>query len=180
MAAAVFPGERHVVAAEHVERCPGRRDDAHEVDELAEPGRRKAKKGHALLGERLPQNLILGIEAAGPREAGDGPTGDKVGPLGDRHALAEPAHLAHVLLVVAPENDRARTEEQRRLEKRVGEQVVRAGPVRAHANADEHETKLRYRRVGQHLLDVVLEEADGCREQRGECADERHPTHGRG
>ena len=58
--------------------------------------------------------------------------------------------------------------------------MERAGPVGADADADEHEAELRHRRVGQHLLDVVLEEADGGGEQRGERADEGDPVMARG
>ena len=131
-------------------------------------------------GEGLPEDLVLRVEAVGDGEAGDGHRGDQVGPAGDGHVLLQPAHLPHVLLVVAAQDHRARPEEERGLEEGVGHQVVDAGPVGAGADADEHEAELRHRRVGQHLLDVVLEEPDGGGEDGGERADQRHPAHGAG
>ncbi len=47
----------------------------------------------------------------------------------------------------------------------------------AGADADEHEAELADRRVGQHLLHVVLGEADDRREQRRQRADGRHDRH---
>ena len=49
----------------------------------------------------------------------------------------------------------------------------------AGADAREHEAQLADRRVGQHLLEVVLGEPDDGREQRGDRADQGHDGHGR-
>ena len=89
--------------------------------------------------------------------------------------------IAALLLLVTAEDDRAaRPEEEAGLEAGVGEQVEDARPVGADADADEHEAELAHRRVGEHLLDVVLEEADGRGEQRGQRADDGHQRHGGG
>ena len=62
-------------------------------------------------------------------------------------------------------------EEQERLEERVGHQVVDARGVRADADADEHVAQLAHRRVGQHALDVGLDEPDRRGEDRGQHPD---------
>ena len=48
-----------------------------------------------------------------------------------------------------------------------------------HADAEEHEAELAHRGVGEHLLDVVLDERDRRREERGQRADERDHRHRR-
>ena len=75
-------------------------------------------------------------------------------------------------------DDRAGCQEQAGLEERMRHQVEDARPIGAHAHADEHEPKLADRAVGQHLLDVVLEKADGSGEQRRGCTHDRHHTAG--
>ena len=88
--------------------------------------------------------------------------------------LAQAAHLAHVLLVMHRGDDRARAEEQQRLEEGVGEQVEDAEAVAADAEADEHVAELRAGRIGDDALDVVLHEADGRGEEGRRRADDRH------
>ncbi len=75
---------------------------------------------------------------------------------------------------------RARGEEQAGLEEGVGQDVEEAGGERADADAQEHVAELADRGVGQHLLDVVLNEGDARREQRRRRADEGHREHDRG
>ena len=60
-------------------------------------------------------------------------------------------------------------EEEQRLEERVRHQVEHRARVRAEARADEHVADLRHRRVGDHALDVGLDERDqpGHQERRG-------------
>ena len=142
LAAPVLAGEGHVVAAEHVEAGARSRP----------AGRRRRWPGRATAPgvpnssiprcEGLPEDLVLGEEAAGPGEAGDGPGGDQVGPGGDRHELLQPAHLPHVLLVVAAEDHGARAEEEAGLEEGVRQQVEDPDPVGADADAHEHEAEL--------------------------------------
>jgi hypothetical protein len=102
---------------------------------------------------------------------------DEEGPVGLRHVLLEPAHLAHVLLAAAGVDHRARAEEEAGLEEGVGEDVEDAGDVGADPGGEEHVAELGDRRVGEHLLDVVLGEADGGREHRRDAADHRHRQH---
>ena len=83
----------------------------------------------------------------------------------------ETAHVAHVLLVMHGVDHGAGTKEQQRLEEGVGEQVEDADAVGADAAGDEHVAELRAGRVGDDALDVVLDEADGRGEERGDGAD---------
>ena len=65
-------------------------------------------------------------------------------------------------------DDAARAEEQAGLEEGVRDQVEDAGRVGADAHGEEHEAELADGGVREHLLDVVLREADGRGEERGE------------
>ena len=93
-----------------------------------------------------------------------------------RDLVLEPAHLPHVLLVVHRVDDRAGAEEQQRLEEGVGEEVEDARRIDPCPERDEHVAELRAGRIGDDALDVVLDEADGRREERGERADDRAPS----
>ena len=73
----------------------------------------------------------------------------------------EPAHLPHVLLVMAAVDDAAGAEEQQRLEEGVREQVQQARDPAADAEREHHEAELADRRIGQHLLDVGGDDGDG-------------------
>jgi hypothetical protein len=90
------------------------------------------------------------VEAGKADEVWDADTGQRqrtdhhhpvcVGDLG-----AQPAHIAHVLLVMHRVDDRTGTEEQQRLKERVREQVENRGGVRTDAAGGEHVTELRAR-----------------------------------
>ena len=84
----------------------------------------------------------------------------------------EAAHLAHVLLVMHRDDDRAGAKEQQRLEEGVGEEMEDAERIAADAERDEHVAELRAGRIGDDALDVVLHEADGRREKGRRAADE--------
>ena len=99
---------------------------------------------------------------------------------GDAHLGRQPAHLAHVLLLVHRVLHRAGAQEQQRLEEGVGEEVEDAHRERADAAGDEHVAELRARRVGDDALDVVLDEGDGGGEEGRERADQRHEAKGDG
>ncbi len=68
-------------------------------------------------------------------------------------------------------------EEEQGLEEGVGAEVEDPGPEGPHAAGQEHVAELAHRGVGQHPLDVVLDQADGGREDRGERPDQRHHQH---
>ncbi len=81
--------------------------------------------------------------------------------------MGEIAHIAHVLLAAHRVNHCARAEEKQGLEERVREDVEHGGGKGSDAEREEHVAELRNCGVGEHALDVVLDEADGCGEYGG-------------
>ncbi len=126
---------------------------------------------------RLPKNFVFRKEAGPDRHAANRQPARAHRQPGDRHVLAQSAHAPHVLLVMHAVNYRAGAEEQLRLEERVRHHVKDRRDEGAHATGQKHVTELRNGRVGKHLLDVVLREADRGREQSGRCADDRDDEH---
>ena len=131
-------------------------------------------------GEGAEENLVLGEEAGERRDAGDGDDAGGHGPEGDGDALAEAAHLAHVLLAGEGVDDGAGGEEEQRLEEGVGHQVEDAGLVGADSAGEEHVAELRDGGVGEDALDVVLDEADAGGEDGRGCADDGDDAEGVG
>ncbi len=80
-------------------------------------------------------------------DAGDGEDAHRHGPEGAGDALAEAAHLAHVLLAGEGVDDGAGGEEEERLEEGVGEEVEDTGGVGSNSAGEEHVAELRYRRI---------------------------------
>ena len=78
-------------------------------------------------------------------------------------ALPQPAHLAHVLLVVHPVDHRAGAQEHQRLVERVRDQEEHRDRVGAHPDGDEHVAELADRRVREHTFDVELRDRAGGR-----------------
>ena len=185
--------EREEVRAEHVEGSHRRRDDADPVDRCAEPRRPRPKRLHAtkfrcdnLRRERSPEDLVLRPEARQRRRTCDREAGDQEGPPSQRHVLAQPAHVPHVLRLVGVVDasvhrvdHRAGPEEEACFEKRVREDVEKPCGKRAHANTYEHEPELTDRGIGQHLLQVVLEQTNRCSEQRCCSTNDCHRRHRR-
>jgi hypothetical protein len=93
--------------------------------------------------------------------------------VGDRHVLAQSAHVAHVLVVVHGDDHGPCTQEQQRLEERVRHEVEHAARVRRDTERDGHVAELRERRVGDHALDVERHHAEDAEEQRAGGADHR-------
>ncbi len=118
------------------------------------------------LGAGEQQDLVLRPEAGERRDAGDGEPADDEGAARDRHQLGELAHLAHVLLVVHAVDDRARPEEQQRLEEGVRDHVEHGGHVGAGADGEEHEAELRHGGVREDAFDVGLRQRDRWRRRR--------------
>ncbi len=98
-----------------------------------------------VLVERREEDVVLGPETGERRDPGDGQPTDQERERGDRHVLAQAAHLLHVLLVVQAVNDRAGTEEHERLEERVRDHVEDRGDVVAGSDGEEHEAELAHR-----------------------------------
>ena len=140
--------------AEHVEGGHAGGDEADEPEQLAEGVRRD---------EGLVEDLVLGEEAGEGMDAGDGEDARRHGPEGDGDALAQAAHLAHVLLAGERVDDGAGGEEEQRLEEGVGDEVEDAGGVGSDAAGQEHVAELGDGGVGEDALDVVLHHADAWR-----------------
>ena len=117
---------------------------------------------------------VLGEEPGEAREADQRQRSDQRRPVGDRHVLAQPAHLADVLLMVQRDDHRARGEEQQRLEEGVRHQVEDARGVGRGAQRHGHVAELGQRRVGHDALDVLLDHAQQPGEERRGGADHQH------
>nr|GEU28382.1 hypothetical protein [Tanacetum cinerariifolium] len=92
---------------------------------------------------------------------------------GDRHVFAQAAHVADVLVVVHADDDRTGAEEQQCLEECVGHQVEHGYRVGRATQSHGHVAELRQRRVSDHALDVVLDNAQEAHEQRGDRTDDQ-------
>jgi hypothetical protein len=187
-AAEVSP-EREEECAEHVEGRHHGGTEAHEVEHRAEDVRRNphlhvllreglGERVHRRVDERSIEDLVLREEAARQRATRDGQRRREEAPVRDGHVLAETAHVPHVLRAVVVVDarvhrvdDAACAEEEAGLEERVREDVEEARREGADAHAQEHEAELADGAVGEHLLDVVLDERDGRREECGGRAD---------
>ena len=86
----------------------------------------------------MGQDRVFAIPPAEQRDSRDGQQADQHGIRGNRHLVAQAAHLQHVLLVMAAVNDAPRTEEQQRLEAGVREQMKEPGHPAADAQAEHH------------------------------------------
>ena len=126
---------------------------------------------------RLPENLVLGKETGKDRYAADRQPTSEHRRKCDRHVFLQAAHSTHVLLVVHSVNDRAGTEEEQCLEKRVRHDVEDRRDKGADATREKHVAELRDRRIGENLLDVVLCEADRRGKHRSCTADDRNDEH---
>ena len=93
-----------------------------------------------------------------------------------RHVLPQAAHvLLHVEGVVrARVAHRAGAEEEVGLEERVGEEVEDRRDPRADAERHDHVAELADRRVGEDLLDVVLDERERGTDDHRDPADRGH------
>ena len=142
----------------------------------------EGEAGDRAVRRRRPTSMMASLEkkpavpmiVRGNADAGQRQRADDHHPVGVRDQLAQAAHLAHVLLVGDGMDDRARAEEQQRLEEGVREQVEDRRAIGADAERHEHVAELRAGRIGDDALDVVLHEADGRREEGGDGADEGH------
>ena len=152
--------ERQEHEPEHVRRREQRREDA---DGPEDP---------VAGGECLPEDLVLAEEARESGHASNRDRADQERPVGDRQILLQSAHVADVLLTGQRVDDGARAEEEQRLEERMRVKMEDAGAVRAHPHRQEHVAELRDRRIRQHALDVVLDQADRAGHQRRRRADD--------
>ncbi len=80
----------------------------------------------------------------------------------------KPPICSQVLFARQRVDHAAGAEEQQRLEEGVRHDVEHAGRIRADAEAEKHVAELRDRGVREDLLDVVLYQADGRRQDGGQ------------
>ena len=157
--ASIFAKERQEEGAKNVER-------GHASGEQADP-----EHPRRVLIRRF-QNQILAEVAGSERHAGNRDAGAKEHDTGDGNLFRQATHLAEVLFAGKSVDHAAGSQEQQSLEERVRHDVEDAGGKRSSAEADEHIAELRNRRVGEDLLDVVLDQADGGGEKRRRDADD--------
>ena len=106
------------------------------------------------------EDFVLAPEAGEEREATQREHAAGVRHEGDRHELADAAHVTDILLARAAVNDGASTEEEQRLEEGVRDEVEHADCGATDAEADHHVTELRDGGVGEDAFDVVLRDGD--------------------
>src|SRR5262245_59953730 len=147
-----FAPEGHRHQARHVEGSAGGRDGADKPDQPA--------KVNVISRRRLPENLILGPEAAERNDAANRQPAGEEGPVRVGHVLLQTAHAPHVLLVVHAVNHAAGAEKHERFKERVRHYMEDADDKSTHATGHEHETQLRNSRVGKYLLNIVLGDTD--------------------
>ena len=109
---------------------------------------------------------VLAIEAGEERRTDQCQSTDQRSPIGDRHAMAQTAHLAHVLLMVHGDDDRTGSQEQQGLEEGMSHQVKDCRAIGRRAQCDGHITELRQSGISHDTLDVVADDAQKTHEQR--------------
>jgi hypothetical protein len=82
-------------------------------------------------------------------------------------AATQAAHLADVLFAAQGMDHAAGAQEEQGLEEGMRGDVEHRRAIGPHAQGGEHVAQLAHGGIGQHLLDVVLEQADAGGEQRG-------------
>ena len=118
----------------------------------------------------VQENFVLRPESGEGWNAGNRQPTNNERDGGDRHELAQHAHLAHVLLFVHPVDHRPRPKEHQRLKEGVGNHMEDGRHVSTGSNRQEHVAELADRGVCEHFLDVVLCNSNGCGKECGRCA----------
>ncbi len=117
--------------------------------------------------ERVPQNQVLTPETRKGRDPAQRQRRQQVTDRRDGHLLRQPTVLAQRLLVVHRVDHRARPQEEARLEEGVRGQVEQTRHISPDSQGHDHIPQLTHRRVGQYLLDVVLNQGNGgCKDRR--------------
>ena len=123
------------------------------------------------------QNFILAPESGQRDDAHQTEAARQGKGVSPGHIPAQPAHIAHIKSA-AGVVDAARSQEQQRLEKGVGEQVEQSRPKSPHPQSRHHISQLADRGIGHHPLYIVHHQAQGGGHKSGEPANQRH--HGQG
>ena len=139
--------------AEHVKHCQQRSENTQ-------------SKQQGAFFIRGQQDLVFGYKAREWRNTRNGQGTNQEYDISDGQYFAQSPHFANVLLATQTMDDTTRAKEQQGLEKSVCYQVEKSGYVSSHAQGEKHQTQLRYGRVGEYLLDVILLETNGCCKNR--------------
>ena len=160
----------------HPERVERRHEYASQHCEIGKPGAGLAMMGS--LTNRFDDG-VLRIEARQEWRADQGQRTDQRRDPRDRHIFAQATHIAHVLIMMHPNDDRARGQEQKRLEEGVGHQVKDGCRVGRRTECNCHVAELGQGRVGDDPLDIVLNDTQEAHEERRDGADHDHKRQGR-
>jgi hypothetical protein len=113
---------------------------------------------------------VLRVEAAEERRADQCQCADPHREVGDRHVLAQAAHVAHVLIMVHADDDRAGRQEQQRLEEGMGHKMENSAIPGPNAQRQKHIADLAHRGIRQNALDVGLHQCGKTGKQQGDRA----------
>ena len=92
--------------------------------------------------------------------------------------VAQPTHVAHVLLLMHGMDDAAGAQKEETLEEGMRHDMKEPRGKRPHPTSQEHKPQLTHRRIGQDALDIVLYQANTRRKQGGERPNPSHDVHG--
>src|SRR5260370_26021866 len=130
---AILPEKCHDPLPEHIERSQKR---GKQSDSPVNPAAIRT-------GEGLKQNCVFTEESRQWPEPSDGKRSGGHSPERPRDLLAQPTHLAHVLLAANRMDYRAGGKKQESFEKRMRHQMEDAHRKLPHAAGQKHVTKLR-------------------------------------
>ena len=119
-------------------------------------------------------DAVLGVEAGEERRTDQCQRTDQRSDPGDRHVLSQPTHPAYVLVVVHADDHRTGGQEQQCLEEGVRHQVEHCHRIGRGTQRHRHIAQLRQRGIGDHALDVVLDDAQKAHEQRRDGTNHQH------
>ena len=119
------------------------------------------------------QQRVLREEAGEEREGREREAAGEEAAERERQSFAEAAHVVERLVAAHRRDHRAGGHKEQRLEEGVGHHVEEAADVGGGADAHNHVTDLRHRRVGDHALEVGHHEADAAGYQQRQRTDDR-------
>ncbi len=125
-------------------------------------GKTGSRQGRSVYGL---DDGVLGVKTREERRTDQRQIAQQEGDPGNGHVLAHTAHPADILVVVHAHDDRASPEEQQRFEESVRHQVEHRHRVGRGTQRHRHVAQLRQRGVGNHALDVVLDDAQDTHKQ---------------
>ena len=162
-------GAETLLAMEHQEIHAKGIEGGHEhASQHREIGKARGRQRRGL--DRLDDHVFR-IEARKEGCADQGQRAEQRGDPGDRHVFAQATHIPDVLVMVHADNHRAGRQKEQRLEKRMRHQMKDRDAVGRGTERHGHVAELRQCGVGNHPLDVVLDDAEKAHEKRSDRAD---------